>query len=626
MINNSHIQSNLPLKKYTIPIDENTVEIFHYDISPNGVINNTKPLGSCIDDSTVLYYDMADTATVGGETYVIDKSKYGNYGKITGATITDGRNGKALSFDGLKDIVEIPKGKNLLTTDNTISMWIYPLSWNHQSFVCLVGSRTNSYDGLMVFVNTTGLLCCDWGDGTNQSRWTTGYTMPTNQWIHLVITRDNSGRYLYINGNLQASTTIAGGPPTADTVFHIGSIPGASYYYKGYIDKVEILSRAISLDEVKQRYNEEICTLRQDGRYGGTVAIEEGTTNLHSAPELNMYTLNQPLSVSAWGGCAGTITAVNFKCPESSADGLTMKIQCTAVGTGGLYHDLGNNPRYTLEDGKTYTRSFWVYSEKTQNISGHICSSNKTDNLYLLGGNINVGPYWQKVSHTFTVGSGQGGSYHTRHILYTQSTVYVTCIQVEEKLFPTSTINGSRESGKLYYPKELIDVNKFTISCWFKIPYMHTVMEGSQGICGNWYHPIIELCPLSSRGVGAGYSICAGPDTSSYNKLIRLRNPGNLTGTTQVQNNVWYHLTATYDGSSYKVYVNGNLEITYGSATPPDVYDDTVLMVGGGYYGKSNCLIDELRIDKVARTDEEIRNWYLSDSPFYPKGQERIIL
>jgi hypothetical protein len=47
------------------------------------------------------------------------------------------------------------------------------------------------------------------------------------------------------------------------------------------------------------------------------------------------------------------------------------------------------------------------------------------------------------------------------------------------------------------------------------------------------------------------------------------------------------------------------------------------LFVGVDFNGVSNMLngmIDELRVDKIARTDDEIAAWYESNSPFWPRG------
>jgi hypothetical protein len=59
---------------------------------------------------------------------VVDASGKGNTGAISGATwITQGRFGKALSFDGVNDWVTINDAASLdLTTSMTLEAWVYP--------------------------------------------------------------------------------------------------------------------------------------------------------------------------------------------------------------------------------------------------------------------------------------------------------------------------------------------------------------------------------------------------------------------------------------------------------------------------------------------------------------------
>jgi len=51
------------------------------------------------DDSCVLYLPMNE----GAGSVVYDHSRYGNNGQIIGANWTQGKFGKALSFDGIDD-------------------------------------------------------------------------------------------------------------------------------------------------------------------------------------------------------------------------------------------------------------------------------------------------------------------------------------------------------------------------------------------------------------------------------------------------------------------------------------------------------------------------------------------
>jgi hypothetical protein len=67
-----------------------------------------------------------------------------------------------------------------------------------------------------------------------------------------------------------------------------------------------------------------------------------------------------------------------------------------------------------------------------------------------------------------------------------------------------------------------------------------------------------------------------------------------------------------------KIYQNGQkiTENTSATLMPEGDY----LFNLNSYSGSSSNLYDELRIDKIARTDEEILAWYYSGGPFYPRG------
>lgn len=209
--------------------------------------NNSAPeQGTCdgaLTDGLLAYYPFNGDAK--------DYSGNNNNGVIYGSVPDSGISGQSYLFDGVNDYVEIAKGRNLLATDSTISMWFYSTSWAHQAFVSLIGSRQIGSDGVMLFTDPAGNLSCDWGS----NRWNAGYVLPLNQWVHFVITRDGLGRKLYINNVLASSTVAAGGPATADTVLRIGSVSNGTYFFQGKIDEIRIYDRALSSTEVGVLYN-----------------------------------------------------------------------------------------------------------------------------------------------------------------------------------------------------------------------------------------------------------------------------------------------------------------------------------------------------------------------------------
>ncbi len=87
--------------------------------------------------------------------------------------------------------------------------------------------------------------------------------------------------------------------------------------------------------------------------------------------------------------------------------------------------------------------------------------------------------------------------------------------------------------------------------------------------------------------------------------------------------NTWYHLVATYDGSSVKFYVNGQFQ---NSADKSDLIDTSTgnLYIGdyGGSLGSSaynfKGIIDEVRIYNRALSEEEIKAHYLANKDNYP--------
>jgi len=168
-----------------------------------------------------IYYGKSDAADGADPTAVWDANSMGVWHKkdITTSTIADstananngtkkaanepieanGKIGKAQSYDGVNDYVEIPHSDEFPREDVTVEFWLYQREYGGP--VSYITKRTNAQDGLMLFMSTGNKLYFDWGNGTSNHRWVIGYIPPLNEWVHLTIARDANGRYLYVNGN-----------------------------------------------------------------------------------------------------------------------------------------------------------------------------------------------------------------------------------------------------------------------------------------------------------------------------------------------------------------------------------------------------------------------------------------
>jgi len=193
-----------------------------------------------------IAYNAANTGSVND----------GTLGSTTNSDANDptwgkGKNGGALSFDGVDDYVEIADNDDLdipIQTDGKITMeaWVYPYDLSHENGI--VSKRSNYR---MVLRAGGELKFQTFG-------WTgAGESINENQWSYIVITYDGEIDELkfYINGeNVRTVSWIPNGGMNGNTL-QIGEGHDLSTSFNGLIDQVRIYNRALSAEEVKYHYN-----------------------------------------------------------------------------------------------------------------------------------------------------------------------------------------------------------------------------------------------------------------------------------------------------------------------------------------------------------------------------------
>jgi hypothetical protein len=227
-------------------------------------------------------------------------------------------------------------------------MWVHPTSWTHQTHTALITERVGSIDGLMFFALNQGNLNFDWGDGTNSYRWDTGYQPPINTWTHLTITRNSTGRYLYVNGKYQNYTNVAGGPIIATSNITIGSANGG-YNFQGKIDQVRIYDYARSPAQIAYDYNKgaPIAHWKLDECQGSTAYDTSGSNlngNINIGPSGTQTSLGTCQTTNtAWGnGKTGRLnSSINF---DGTDDQIT----------------INESPPINLTANQPFSISYWV--------------------------------------------------------------------------------------------------------------------------------------------------------------------------------------------------------------------------------------------------------------------------
>ena len=75
----------------------------------------------------------------------------------------------------------------------------------------------------------------------------------------------------------------------------------------------------------------------------------------------------------------------------------------------------------------------------------------------------------------------------------------------------------------------------------------------------------------------------------------------------------WYYLTGTFDGNIVRLYVNGAQATTSDSiGTGPWVKNDSLILGDGWHIGFVNGIMDEIRIEKTARSADWIKLCYMN--------------
>ena len=215
------------------------------------------PRVDLVDGSEPSIQELLSSPPTGA---ISDSSGENNNGTVFNfPTLTDGKFGSALSFDGTDDYVNTGNSTSLkITGDLTIEFWAKPtnISSGRQNPIC------KSYGAEFCLTQeTNGSLSYYHGSAGGNANPYIGFSTPNmftdNTWVHVVISRNVSSRTLtsYKNGVFASSTTWTSDkdPSVSSYDFKIGA--GYVNTYNGSIDEVRIYNRALSAEEISAHYN-----------------------------------------------------------------------------------------------------------------------------------------------------------------------------------------------------------------------------------------------------------------------------------------------------------------------------------------------------------------------------------
>jgi len=249
----------------------------------------------------------------GSGTTAADSSGNGNTGNVNGASWVDGKYGKALSFDGVNDYVEVKDSNSLDITGNiTIAAWVYPLNVTGETGYILNKGPGNA--GIWLQVSYGGYVKFA-ARNSADTGWVylTDDTTPlsTNNWHHVAAIYDRSYIRIYVNGREVKNKAISDQLLTYTQPLEIGRRIACPYCFNGAIDEVRIYNKALSSDEVLNLYRAFVGSTTANQQREQAVGNECGGYRNHG------FAFNTPNSVK--DGKQHTIYAYAMNTPAGES-------------------------------------------------------------------------------------------------------------------------------------------------------------------------------------------------------------------------------------------------------------------------------------------------------------------
>jgi hypothetical protein len=191
-----------------------------------------------------------------GDGHPFDLIGVNNGTMINGVTYAAGKVGRAFSFDGTNDYVDLPDGASNLINDSagTITTWVFPTVVGDNDIVVAFGTGSSGEGiGIGIYGNVRIYhhnLPYDWQSTT---------PMSPNEWTMLTYTWDSTTERIYKNGVFSESRPRSGPSnfnyvPGHARIGH-GFWGDTANAFPGLIDEVAVYSRVLSAEEIAAIYN-----------------------------------------------------------------------------------------------------------------------------------------------------------------------------------------------------------------------------------------------------------------------------------------------------------------------------------------------------------------------------------
>lgn len=479
--------------------------------------------------------------------------------------------------------------------------------------------------------------------------------LPSYKWTHIAVTYQNPTGKLYINGELKA--TVSG--VSASNSFEYDTVIARSDGVN-ILNDLRIYNNCLSQKEVKEiahgliahyplrdQYFENTTNLLNYPTPGGSAASAGWDATLHSKaiyvsnfsngynggvpnptqgfhahwqlidniPTIVFPNLNSQINQkNRWLGISYGGLQSKFTTGKTYTISMDVKgsVPGMTIGTG-LYYN--NNSSTNFHDGCIYktiptdwTRVSWTYT------TGSVFNTNSGASIYIYGHAGAEGTsYVRNIQLEFNDHATPYQSNITNYLFnnkikdcsgnnYDLSLVGTQIYSVEDSARNSHCIkipNGQvsyLKNDSVFFPTEAV-----TMSCWFK---------NDSGVAGydNYHIPFSSVSGHFEISVENGGKLRNGFYVNGTRQCI-------TTGSKNVSDGKWHMLTATFDGTQIKRYVDGEMVPNSTTAVSGTLSGGNKLLTIGHYgtdtnYGNKQSWMSDVRLYATALSDADILDLY----------------
>ncbi len=590
-------------------------------------LNNINLLPSNLKTGLKAYYPFSGNAN--------DVSGNNNNGTVTGATLTTDRFGNAnsaYSFNGSSfiDLGNIAGVGYSTTQDISMSFWI-----NEGASGTVISKYTNlDAPNSNFFMSKAGSSAQLAGNGTNSF---TASNITDYRWTNYVFIASSGTNksFLYRNGVLVATGTLNANSILSATKIMLGKLMGSpSNFFTGKIDDVFIYNRVLSVSEIAQLSNFQPKVTWSTGATTNTISVTPTVTTKYYA------TISDGIT-SCMDSVTVTVSDIGAfnPFPTQSSSCSTSKLLDAGTGYSSYLWNTGAtsqtiSPTINGDYVVTVTNAAGCSASDTVSVSlikADIIQTNQTVcagttiNLFIdstfSGSVINAKSQMSANLQTGLVAyypfNGNASDISGNNNVLTANGVTLTTDRFgrpNSAYSFTNTQTSVTNYLKAVNPAPFAK-NTYTISAWFNsrqfYPNIGGVTYNYQSIVfysPQWYNygPAYHLALQHANN-----SVLEGGNWTTTNT-----NQGVTSANGSIVVNQWYHVVLSYDGTTIKMYKDGQL---VGSRAATISYANQIqFLIGGagdgpspgGIYGGFNGKIDDVGFWDRALTYNEIQELY----------------